>query len=363
MSKHFTGTLAAGTIFGLAGLSALAGLAGVARGQTIDPFFADDYTYTDLGSISGLPSQYGGLCTARGDDNLLLIGGAANTPSGTIYGVRLVRDADQHIIGFDGVATSFCEGAYNDGGIFYGPGGVLFYSRWPVNQLGQILPGSTTVDKIIDLTPFGVESSNAALNFVPAGFPGAGRMKISSWQGGQWGDLTIAPDGLGTYDVLGFEEKPECRLVGGPEGFAYVPPGSALFDVPSMIVSEYSAGSVSVYDIDDEGDPITSTRRVFMTELFGAEGAFIDRPTGDFVFSTFGGGSRVIVVRGFTVPPPICAECAADFNDDGGVDGGDVEAFFAVWQEGGACADVNADGGVEGADIEAFFAVWVNGAC
>ena len=36
-----------------------------------------------------------------------------------------------------------------------------------------------------------------------------------------------------------------------------------------------------------------------MTELDGAEGAFLDPVTGDSLFSTFGGGNRVIVVRGF----------------------------------------------------------------
>jgi hypothetical protein len=39
-----------------------------------------------------------------------------------------------------------------------------------------------------------------------------------------------------------------------------------------------------------------------MTGLSGAEGAALDPLTGDFLFSTFGGGSRVIEVRGFAVP-------------------------------------------------------------
>ena len=43
----------------------------------------------------------------------------------------------------------------------------------------------------------------------------------------------------------------------------------------------------------------TATRRDFITVLEGAEGAAIDPLTGDFLFSTFGGGHRIIVVRGF----------------------------------------------------------------
>jgi hypothetical protein len=55
--------------------------------------------------------------------------------------------------------------------------------------------------------------------------------------------------------------------------------------------------------------------------------------------------------------------CIADFNQDGGVDGTDVEAFFLVWSTGAAAADVNNDGGVDGSDVEAFFGYWSAGGC
>ena len=41
-----------------------------------------------------------------------------------------------------------------------------------------------------------------------------------------------------------------------------------------------------------------------ITGLDGAEGAFIDPVTGDYLFSTFGSTNRVIVVKGFSKPPP-----------------------------------------------------------
>jgi hypothetical protein len=56
-------------------------------------------------------------------------------------------------------------------------------------------------------------------------------------------------------------------------------------------------------------------------------------------------------------------DCFADFNQDGGVDGADVEDFYLVWQEGQSGADVNQDGGVDGADVEAFFGQWAAGGC
>jgi hypothetical protein len=56
---------------------------------------------------------------------------------------------------------------------------------------------------------------------------------------------------------------------------------------------------------------------------------------------------------------PECDPCVADWNEDGGVDGSDVQAFFADWETGNA--DVNEDGGTDGADVEAFFDLWEAG--
>ena len=53
----------------------------------------------------------------------------------------------------------------------------------------------------------------------------------------------------------------------------------------------------------------------------------------------------------------------ADFNQDGGVDGADVDAFFSEWEAGNSTADTNQDGGVDGSDIDFFFAAWEAGGC
>jgi hypothetical protein len=56
--------------------------------------------------------------------------------------------------------------------------------------------------------------------------------------------------------------------------------------------------------------------------------------------------------------PPICP---ADMNQDGGVDGEDVNAFFVVWEAGEPGADFNEDGGVDGSDVTFFFEHWESG--
>ncbi|MCX5688638.1 MAG: matrixin family metalloprotease [Planctomycetota bacterium] len=60
-------------------------------------------------------------------------------------------------------------------------------------------------------------------------------------------------------------------------------------------------------------------------------------------------------------PDPL--PCPADFNQDGGVDGSDVDAFFSEWEAGNSTADTNQDGGVDGSDIDFFFAAWEAGGC
>lgn len=281
------------------GAMALAlGLGTWANAQVVHPDYAGQYSMMTLGNVPGVPFNYGGLTLKRGTTNRLLIGGSANTAAGGLYEIEVTRDAQGHINGFVGTATYVANFEYNDGGVVNHPGSdLLFQSRWPVNMLAQYKPGSFNADKIIDLSAL-VAFSHAALQFVPSNFPAAhGRLKLSSWSGGEFYDCQVVPDGFGTFDIT----TPTFRtaLPGGPEGIIYVPPGSPLFGNQDMLVSEYSAGNVVHYECDANGDPEITSRRIFIEGLIGAEGAFVDPATGDFLFSTFGSGNEVFVVRGF----------------------------------------------------------------
>lgn len=277
-----------------------------AQAISIDPFYAGNYAFTDLGSVPQLPPLYGGLTFAPGDPNKIHIGGAANGAAGLIYEIGVVRGAGNHVIGFSGAATALGRfGSFNDGGVVYGPGGVLFLARWPVNEIGQVKPGSSVEDKISNL---GTNSSISALNFVPAGFGGAGKMKVVTYGGGSWYDVTYAPDGSGTFNLAATRvdldpgTPGDQDLGGGPEGFVYIAGGNPNFASDSLLVAEYAAGRIASYVLDGDGNPDLGTRRDFLTGLSGAEGATIDPLTGDFLFSTFGGGNKVVVVQGFNTP-------------------------------------------------------------
>jgi hypothetical protein len=233
-----------------------------------------------------------------GDPSKLLVGGTANTQSGAFYEIGITRDSDGHITGFAGSATRVADAAYNDGGVLYGPDGVLLYARWPANQLGEVRPGSALTDKVVDLDALGVGYSVAGAALTPPGTSAPGTLKLMSWSSGTWQSAALVPDGTGTFDVQGVVVAPS-PLTGGPEGMVYVPAGSPLFDAPAMLVSEFSAGVVATYLVDENGDPLLPSRHLFVIGLTGAEGATIDAQSGDFLFSTFGGGDRIIVVRGF----------------------------------------------------------------
>lgn len=327
----------------------------LAHAQQITPEFQSNYTLNDLGSVPGVPTRYGGLTFKHDDPNTLLIGGIANNVSAAVYAIKVVRGCDNVIIGFEGEATLYASAPRIDGGLTFGPDNVLFFTTYSNNTIGQIKPGSTERDKSILLGPLGVSGSTGTLAFVPEGFPGAGRLKIVSYNASRWYDTTVVPDGEGTFDIQPMESN--VFIGNGPEGIAYVAAGSPQFENHSVLISEYSGGRVATYEVDDNGDPIPDTRRVMVTGLAGAEGATVDPLTNDFLFSTFGNGDRVLVVRGFELPDDL-----GDINKDGVVDVSDLLMVLSAW---GACdgdticaADVNGDCKVDLSDLLLVLSKW-----
>ena len=67
----------------------------------------------------------------------------------------------------------------------------------------------------------------------------------------------------------------------------------------------YQVGKVYTYETNSNGDPVLATRRTLVSGLTNAEGAALDPATGDFLFSTFGNGSEVYRVSGFSAAAPV----------------------------------------------------------
>jgi len=274
-----------------------------AQAQFVDPAYAGNYSIIFNGPAGDVPASYGGLLFQAGNPDTLLLMGGANQIGGTLNAVSVIRGAGNHITGFGPFTTVLASADRNDGGLVYAPNGTLLYTRYSTNELGQIKPGSSTTDKVVDLSALGPNSvapSVGTLQYVPSGFSGAGKLKLISYSTGNWYDMDLAPDGLGTYDV---SVSPVLTTTpSGPEGVVYVKGGNPLFSVDSMLISEYGTNTVSAWDVDANGNPTAGTRRDFVVGLSGAEGGTIDPVTGDFVFSTFGGVNSIVVVSGFTTP-------------------------------------------------------------
>lgn len=274
--------------------------------QSLTPEFETaGYTLTDLGGIDQLPSPNGGLTIRPEQPNTLYIGGAANSGSGGLYTVALTRDpVSKHITGFGGSAVLYIAAPNNDGGIFFAQNGTLLFTRYSMNELGQVLPDNSYVGT--SLTVYGVASSVGALAFVPAGYPGAGGLVFSSYSESIMYNVPYTIDVNGQYLLSNkIAEVSVFGVASGPEGIAYIPAGSATFPNLSMAISSYANGKVVVFEVGDHGLPVPSSAREMVTGLTGAEGALIDPLTGDFLFSTFGGGNKVIRITGFEKPSSV----------------------------------------------------------
>ena len=166
---------------------------------------------------------------------------------------------------------------------------------------------------------------------------------------GDWilvGNTNNADPGLDTVSVLNgeevlFRESDPLDLDGNGQFdddvfIGRANPANAAFEANDTYLTD--DGTVYMFVNIRDGDGIEYNT----VPAFGA-------PQAPISFNIYGGGA--------------CPSCAADFNDDGGVDGSDVEAFFTAWENAGGCADVNEDGGIDGSDVETFFMLWEAGGC
>ncbi len=271
-----------------------------ATGVVIQPIYASGYVACALGNFKGLPSSIGAITFKEGDPNTLLVATYSDSAPAMIYSVSVLRNADNHITGLNTSGTFFATAPYADAGLAYGPGNILFYSRWPVNEIGEIKPGNASTDKAIALSAFGVPSPVTGLNFVPAGFAQAGELKFFTPQTGDWYAAALSPEADGTYSIASVTKKATTQKYS--RTFTYVPASSPqLADYSSMLVSEYYDGTINAYTLDSESNPVPTSRKAFLSGLSYVKGSTFDPLTNDLILA--GPGTRVTAVRGFGTQP------------------------------------------------------------
>jgi hypothetical protein len=309
MKKQFVATANRVTGSVTFALGVLTLLCSPGEAQTIDPYYSSAYNIRALGEVPGLPENYGGFTFKAGDANTLLIGGDSEDPGAQIFQISVVRDATHHISNFAGT-VQFVANAPGlpdasgglDAGLVYGPGNVLLYTSYKDDSIGEIKPGQTSVTKQIDLTTIGVPASAGGLVIVPAGLPGAGRVKILTYNDAMWYDTALVPDGAGTFDLAPVAKS--VSLSGNLEGAVYVPTGAPLFSKTSVLLCDYGADQILSFEVDSNGDPIAASQRTFVTDVGSVLGAGVDPVTGDFVFNSYS-GDQVWVIGRLGITPPI----------------------------------------------------------
>ncbi len=304
-------TLAATSARPLLLLAVLLSLPTIGRGQALVAPFNTQYKLTDLGKLPApIADLYSGLCFDT--NTTMLVAGASNSAGSLMYQVTLNRDSAGHITGFAPGPTLYKNSPFIDGGPQEGPTGVLFAACFNTNQMLQWKPtGGLPPDKTILLTPLGVSSSTGGVVFIPAGFPGAGGMRITSFSTSEFYSASFAPDGLGTFNVGPITLV--TTIAGGPVDFVYVRPGAPLLGAPKqyMLVSEWSNDTISAYQLDGGGNPIPASRTLFMN-IPGPTGAQYDPITGDYVFTTWVAGASKVVRVSYTHTNSSTGE--GDFN-------------------------------------------------
>jgi hypothetical protein len=207
---------------------------------------------------------------------------------------------------------------------------------------------------------------DATLDLVASAFPAIG--------GGSAG-IAFSPDGTAMYVGLGDQVwvvRPRPSV--SPASGTICPGGSASFAVSAAGDGQYSyewqvetgSGVWVTLDADpislpcggtaSASSPHDATTSITITPCVG----LADYRVRCTVTAACGSVTSEVAVVTTACP---CLACPADFNQDGGIDGADVDAFFIRWEAGHCDADVNQDGGVDGADVDTFFAAWEAGGC
>lgn len=266
------------------------------------PTSAPGYERTYIGAVPGTASApNGGMAFLPSNSNTLLFGNPnAATPSlGTILSYTVTRNAQNHVTGFAGGSSVFATApGITNNGLAYGPGGVLFYSAG--TSVGEIKPGSSTVDKTIDLASISgfTFAGGGTVNEItsPTGVPGKANIIVHyPPTSANFYEATFTPDGSGTYDI---SSPTFTQFVGNMINYDHVPAGFA--SAPDVYATAASSGVGSMaLDANDRPAGFSS-----IDNTTAGAGA-VDPLTGDYLFVHFGTEPGVHVIS--AVPEPATA--------------------------------------------------------
>lgn len=255
---------------------------------------------------------------AYDDPDLLLV----SQWDGGIGQARVTRDAHCNITGFvDAQWQPYPEPEPEDvkvRGMTWLDDGTMFVVRWvpgQLQQIGQRPAGAAVTSQLVDtlsvLPPwedlfYGNNNVIVSLSVVPHGFPGAGDLKVlaEKLDTTHWLTLPAVAVGDGTYELGAAVEEttifpPEDDWGGYyARGVAWIGDDNPEIAVPSVLVPEAWHYTVSLYELDAEGNPLPDTRTPFVDGLGMPSGAESDAVSGNNFVFTGRRSQDVYVIRG-----------------------------------------------------------------
>lgn len=246
------------------------------------------------------------------------------------------------------------------------------------------------------------EASGALLNDVFATGLGTSAPFVEVGPGGEWGAdvYVIAPatgelrryTGAGTYGVVGTGFTGFNDMKFGPDGALYLTDlvrsrivrvgcrpsitsqpeseSACIGTQVSLSILATGTGTLEFHwrhdanEIDVAENPSAATPTLVIDGLQAHDAGLYDCVVTNSCGSIVSDAATLSVVNLGDPGCEICVEgCPADFDGNGGVDGGDLGAFFNAYELGSGCADVDHNGGVDAGDIGYFIQVFEAGQC
>jgi hypothetical protein len=233
------------------------------------------------------PAHLGGL-TFNASGNQLLLVGAADSPVAAAYSYTPVRNPGTSRITGLSAGTAFAPTPNADSGLELN-GGLLFFSRYGDHQVGQYNPVTMTSYAASLPSSF---ASTGGLTFIPAGYPNAGTLLVSSYSHGDIYSMPLVPAGNGFFNV-GTATLYANMPFAGTEGIKFVTSGPLA---GHLLVANYSYGRLDAVSINAStglpvGGAASPTVIPVVTQMPYIEGLGIDPVTGDLFISSYGAGT------------------------------------------------------------------------
>jgi len=162
-----------------------------------------------------------------------------------------------------------------------------------------------------------------------------------------------------------FIVDPHCSLSAAAFGpdvwFTYIPTCNGPVKINTC--GSGIETNLSVYN--EFAGPLSPPLMCGQTSCFTGSLLQVNASVGNPLLIRLGGknnsrGCGVLNITACSTCPWIADGCAADYDNNGSIDGDDVIGFFTAWDNSEVCADANSDGSTDGDDVIAFFASWDN---